>query len=58
MAGSDKRVFTELWKYGVLVSRKLKDDDVNELLDYSSDDNVEDNSDVESLLNYDSADDE
>ena len=30
MAGSDKRVFTELWKYGVLVSRKLKGDDVNE----------------------------
>ena len=36
----------------------VEDDDVNELLDYSSDDNVEDNSDVESLLNYDSADDE
>ena len=25
MTGSDKQVFTELWKYGVLISRKLKE---------------------------------
>ena len=25
MTGSDKQVFNELWKYGVLISRKLKE---------------------------------
>ena len=25
MTGSDKRVFQELWKYGVLISRKPKE---------------------------------
>ena len=27
MKGSDKRVFVESWKYGVLVSRKLQEDE-------------------------------
>ena len=26
MSGPDKQVFVEQWKYGVLVTRKLKDD--------------------------------